>query len=87
MVDAYINNQRAKYLRLFVVNPLHPLVPCVPLSIQATCNQFTAEDVAESWVTIGRLWEKHLRPVLGPLWGHGSDGDARRFTNQKAQMS
>ena len=87
MVNAYANYQRAKYLRLFVVNPLHPLVPCVPLSIQATCNQFTAEDVAESWETIGKLWEQHLRPILGPLWGHGSDGDARRFTNQKAQMS
>jgi len=86
MVNAYQFYKRAKYLRVMMVNPLHPKVPCVAMSLQCTCNQFTAADVSDQWDRVEALWDKHLRPVLGPLWGFGSDGDARRFSIQKSRM-
>ena len=43
--------------------------------------------MSEQWDLIERLWDAHLRKVIGPLWGQGSDGDARRFSIQKARMS
>ena len=66
-----------------MVNPLHPKLPSVALSLQGTCNRFNAADVQGQWDRARVLWNKHLRHVLGPLCGFGSDGDERRFTIQK----
>jgi len=70
-----------------MVNPLHPKLPSVALSLQGTCNRFNAADVQGQWDRVRVLWNKHLRHVLGPLCGFGSDGDERRFTIQKQLMS
>ena len=87
MVKAYQQNKRACYIRIIMINPLHEKVPSVIVMVQATCNCFTAADVAEQWDRLRTLYRTHLRHVLGVLIGPGSDGDARRFQLQLQAMT
>ena len=91
MRDAFTSRVRAGYCRLIVANPLHPGLPKLILMVQATCNRFKAEDVRNQWTRLDQLWNRaggvNLRTILGPLIGHGSDGDARRFKLQLEDMS
>jgi hypothetical protein len=83
---AFETQQRATYLRIIVVNPLHALMPDIVIAAHGTCNKFDAEFIATSWKTTAALWAKYLAPHL-QLTGRGSDGDARRFSNQLREMS
>ena len=71
---------------MVVVPLVHGLSRLVVL-VHATCNRFTHRWVAEQWRRVEALCEKHVSPKLGPLQGHGSDGDERRFKLQKQRMN
>ena len=49
----------------------------VPISFKLTCNIFTAEDEAQSFRDLFRMWEP-LAPVFEPIATLNSDGDAHR---------
>lgn len=88
VIDDVCNNYvRAPYLRLILFNPLHKDLPRLAISISPTCNKFDAAWVEREWVEIDRLWDKHLLPLGINRTGHASDGDARRFKNQKLHMT
>ena len=77
---------RAPYAQLTLLNPLYPGLPRLAIAIDPTCNTFTHKDVREKNAAITVLFEKHLRPIGCMLSGFSSDGDGRRFKEQKAQM-
>lgn len=56
--------------------------------LQCTCNGFKADMVRDQWKRIRVLWNRTggLGEILGPLVGHGSDGDARRESAMLADM-
>ena len=78
---------RATSMRLVVINPIHPKLPKIVIFAHGTCNRFDAAFIAKSWRLIRELAAKYLAESLGPLVGHASDGDARRFHNQLFEMS
>ena len=51
---------------------------CYPL-LMPTRNKFTTRDVKNQWSLLEDLHAEYLPPVRGPLVGHASDGDARRW--------
>jgi hypothetical protein len=72
-------NRLGTHLRLVIVNPLDKRLPRLPVLMTATCNTFTHSNyIKPQWAEMRRLYDKHLEPVIGPLVGHGSDGDSRR---------
>ena len=87
VVNEFENGRRATYLRVIMANPLHEKMPALAIVLIATCNGFTAAHVRQQWQIVKQKWDTHLRDVMGPLVGHGSDGDARRFNLQLADMT
>jgi hypothetical protein len=87
IVQAFKTRKRSTSMRLLVVNPIHPELPKFAISAHGTCNGFSAAFIANSWRGVRELSAQHLEGPLGPLIGHASDGDARRFHNQLAEMS
>jgi hypothetical protein len=91
MKDAITGRVRGGYCRAVIINPLHPQLPKLVVMVQVTCNRFTAAHVRSQWERLYDLWYrdggKNLGSILGPLVGHGSDGDARRFKLQLQDMS
>ena len=85
--NAWATQQLAGYLRLMVVNPLHDKLPSLSVMAHATCNRFNASWIRNDWVTTKALALKYISPHLGFFKGRGSDGDARRFKNQQADMA
>ena len=86
IMQAFDTLKRASYVRMVVVNPLHAKLPKLVICVHGTCNGFDAPFIASSWRVLRELSAEHLS-VLGPLIGHASDGDARRFHNQLTEMS
>ena len=76
--EAFANNKIASYARVIMINPLHKDLPALVALLMPTCNTFNHEWVDDQWKELEKLYDKHLLPVLGPLVGHASDGDARR---------
>ena len=71
--------RKAKMLRAVMINPLHKGLKSMTCFATGTCNAFDANNYVEiQWEKLEEMYEKHLRKVLGPLVGHGSDGDSRR---------
>ena len=85
--QALVTMKRGTYLRLVVINPIHSKLPKLAISAHGTCNGFDATFIANSWRCMRELAALHLEGPIGPLIGHASDGDARRFHNQLAEMS
>jgi hypothetical protein len=83
---AHLSMQLASYICLVMINPLHLDLPKLAVLVHGTCNRFSAEWIKESWARLRLLVRKHVVPVIGPLVGHASDGDARRFSNQQREM-
>ena len=81
--DDYV---RAGHARLVILNPLHDQLPRMVISFSPTCNKFTAADVGAQWDDLQPLLKKHLEPIGMEVVGCASDGDARRFKQQKQQM-
>ena len=66
-------------LVVIMIDPLNHVLPSlVALLMMPTCNKFTTCDVKNQWSLLEDLHAEYLLPVLGPLVGHASDGDARR---------
>lgn len=93
MVDACSGRVRGGYCRAIIINPLHPELPKLVVMVQVTCNRFKATDVRDQWRRLYALWYRpdageigNLGKILGPLIGHGSDGDARRYALQIEDM-
>eukprot|EP00112_Aurelia_sp_Birch-Aquarium-sp1_P019012 Seg4620.1 transcript_id=Seg4620.1/GoldUCD/mRNA.D3Y31 product="hypothetical protein" protein_id=Seg4620.1/GoldUCD/D3Y31 len=78
IVDAFKNNQKAGYLRIIILSPLHRKLPRIVTMIQATCNRFTHADVKSQWRRLLGLASEEFEKQVGPIIGHASDGDARR---------
>ena len=72
LVDAFDERQVASLARVIMLNPLHMLLPAIPIYMVPTCNRFTAESVSQNWSDINKLYNKHILPVLGPLIGKES---------------
>ena len=90
---AFTDRVRGGYCRAIIVNPLHPDLPKLVVVVQVTCNRFTAAHVRDQWDRLRALWYRgdagergNLGKILGPLIGHASDGDARRFKLQIEDM-
>ena len=71
--------QTGTYGRVVMIRPHDANLPPFPCLWTATCNRFTCNEyVLPQWDTLHKLWDKHLRTVVGPIIDHASDGDARR---------
>ena len=81
--DHFRSNRMASYARVIMINPLNRVLPSLVAFLSPTCNTFTSKDVKNQWSLLEDLFAEHVQPVLGPLIGHASDGDARR---RKAMM-
>jgi hypothetical protein len=86
-MEANASMQRAFYLRLVMINPLHADLPSLAVFAHGVCNRFKSNFIRESYRLIDELVQQHISPHLGVHVGHASDGDARRFSNQLARMS
>ena len=93
-VDAYnrivafgLEEQRACYIRVIVVTPLHPLLPALPVAIHPTCLRFDCGWVLRSWERNYGFCRQALASSLGPVpQGSGSDGAAPLFAAMKKSM-
>ena len=83
---AHANYQLAGYLRVVVINPLHKQLPRLTIVVHAHCNRFDTAWLKRQWEQEEALCMRLVSPFLGDDLGSGSDGDARRFTLQKAAM-
>jgi hypothetical protein len=64
--------------RILVANPLVAGMPHLVFFLLATYNKFTAAVVEDQWAHIHKYHRAILEPRIGPLVGHGLDGDKRR---------
>ena len=78
IVNAFNEYKIGSFARAIILNLLHPKLPRIPVLIMPTCNRFDHEFVFRQRQTVGRLYEKELQGIVGPLIGHSSDGDSRR---------
>ena len=85
--SAWGTEQLAGYLRLMVVSPLHKGLPTLAVYAHATCNRFDHAWLRRDWQITSALAERYISPHLGEMIGRASDGDARRFKLQRADMS
>ena len=72
-------HKKARLLRVILVNPLHRLLPCIPIVLVGTCLTFSYGGyLLKQWEYVEELFETALNPI-GLHWiGHSSDGDQRR---------
>ena len=93
-VDAYnriitfgLEEQRACYIRVIVVTPLHRLLPALPVAIHPTCLKFDCDWILRSWERTDGFCRQALASSLGPApQGRGSDGAAPLFAAMKRLM-
>lgn len=78
VVNAFQRYKIGTYGRAILLNPLHPKLPRIAVLTMPTCNKFDHTFVYLQWQDVERLYEQELRPIMGPLIGHSSDGDSRR---------
>ena len=78
IVEAFATKRIGTQARAIIVNPLHPMLPKIPVLIQPTCNRFNAAFVNHHWETTSQFYAEHLEDATGPLLDHSSDGDSRR---------
>lgn len=78
IVQAFQDKRIGTHARVIMINPLHPLLPKIPILIHPTCNRFDHEFVREQWMRVEDFYNQHLAQIVGPLCGHSSDGDTRR---------
>ena len=81
----YDTRKAGTHLRLLMLNTLHPELPPLPLVLLPTCLVFDTDYVKDQWEEITKLYDQHIRPILGsPLQKGSSDGDSRRRKRQHA---
>ena len=78
IVNAFEQCKIGTYGRAILLNPLHPKLPRIAVLTMPTCNKFDHTFVYRQWQDVERLYEQELKPIMGPLIGHSSDGDSRR---------
>ena len=78
MVDSFRLDKVGGFARVIMVNPMHEKLPRIVLVACCTCGCFDASWVRAQWNKIDDLWSKHCYAAVGPILGHGSDGDSRR---------
>ena len=77
--EAFRRHHRASYIRLLLLQPMHPSFPAVPVFVMATCLRFDAGVVRKQQNFIQEVWDREgFRAKVGPLMLNGSDGDSRR---------
>jgi hypothetical protein len=79
IMDSFASNRLGGFARVIVVNPLHEKLPRLVLSVSCTCNCFDAKWVKYQWKRIDALWKTHCLHWIGPIIGHASDNDSRRW--------
>ena len=85
MEAAVRNYKPATNATAIVVNPMRNDLPRMVAYFGGTCLAETAEEATRCWRNFERLYNKHLKEVLGPLHGQSSDGDSRRRAAQQAR--
>ena len=88
IMEANASMQRAFYLCLVMINPLHADLPSLALYAHGACNRFDHHLLHPRVVPPHRqVAQQHISLHLCLHVGHASDGDTRRFSNQLARMS
>ena len=78
IVNAFEQCKIGTYRRAILLNPLHPKLPRIAVLTMPTCNKFDHTFVYRQWQDVEQLYEQELKPIMGPLIGHSSDGDSRQ---------
>ena len=78
MMESFKLDKVEGFARVIVVNPLHDKLPRLVLVACCTCGCFNSDWVRGQWKRIDDLWTQHCYAAVGPVIGHGSDGDSRR---------
>ncbi|MCO5593945.1 hypothetical protein L7F22_047964 [Adiantum nelumboides] len=78
IIKSFENHVIGGYARVFVANPLHEALSRLVLVAHSTCNGFDAHFVHKQWAEISSLWNEKLKPTIGPIIGHASNGDSRQ---------
>ena len=87
IMDFGMKEQRAFYLRVVTICPLHPKLPALPVVVHPTCLRFDCDWIMESWARLESFCESALASSLGPVpQGHGSDGAAPLVAAMKKEM-
>ena len=87
IVHFALHEQRAFYLRVVTIAPLHPSLPALPVVIHPTCQRFDCAWILGSWGRMESFCKSTLASSLGPVpQGHGSDGNAALFAAMKSRM-
>ena len=88
IVDFALKEQRAFYIRVVTICPLHPLLPALPVVVHPTCLSFNCDWVLASWRRMESFCESALASSLGPVpQGHGSDGASALVAAMKKDMN
>ena len=76
----YVKSHRvARYLRVIIVNPLHPDLPQLPVVLVPTCSTFDYQSyLVPQWDDVEGLFREVIEPIGLVFHGHSSDGDSRR---------
>lgn len=69
---------RATAVQAWVIRPLDPRLPRLPLLIRPTCMKWNKDQCYYDVADIKFHWAETLRSVLGPLQNIASDGDSCR---------
>ena len=78
ITTAFQNYEIDSYARALILNPLHKMLPKIPVFIMPTCNRFKHRMVYQQWEQIKRFYDSNLLEIMGPLIGNSFDGDSRR---------
>ena len=80
IVEMVTRHQRANYVRVILIRPLHADLPPRIMLALGTCNRFDAKPHVQEQHDMTAAWfDTHLRPLGLMNQGRGSDGDERRM--------
>ena len=77
ITTAFQDYEIGSYARALILNPLHKMLPKIPVFIMPTCNRFKHRMVYQQWEQTKRFYDSHVLDIMGLLIGNSSDGVSR----------
>lgn len=84
LVKAVTEDGHGNYLRIVLIKPMHPNMPCFIVMAQNVCLRFGAKEVNLQWKLLQGCFDRRIKHQAKMyMASHGSDGASTRFTLQE----
>jgi hypothetical protein len=84
LVKAVTEDGHGNYLRIVLIQPMHPKMPCFIVMAQNVCLRFGAKEVNLQWKLLQGCFDRRIKHQAKMyMASHGSDGASTRFTLQE----